>query len=85
MTADEKDLVKLIPTIQYFRKTYAPNSDSSDQKGVGTFKMFEPREKLVRLREELELVKNERVAPNVLDIVIGKHRAQRYEGYGNYQ
>lgn len=78
---EKQESIKHLPAIKYLRSTYAPNTDSNDQKAVSTFRMFETREKLQRLRNELQLVKESKVAPEICDLIIGKPRMGRYGSY----
>ena len=80
-TDENEKNVKLLPTIKHFRDSYSRSSDSDDKKGVRSFKMFESREKFLRLRQELVWIKENKVPDQVCDQVIGRARASRFTSY----
>ena len=76
---DEK--VKFIPTVDYYMKTYALSLGDNDQKAIVVFREYEPQEKVRRLQQELQWIKDGQVAENVLDNSVKKKRAVKYESY----
>ena len=70
-----------IPMLKYFDVTYARGFEGDDQKACDTFRMFESKEKLQALRQELQWLKEGRVSLKVLHSIIGKKRLSRYATY----
>lgn len=73
--------VRSVPTIQYYEKTYGRSCEGNDQKAVKLFRTYESQEKVRRLQNELIMVKDRQVSEKILDNLIGKKRASRYQGY----
>lgn len=70
-----------VPTIDYYRKTYANAMGGDDQKAVKVFRDYESQEKFRRLQSELMQVKNSKVRQKVLDRSVGKKRSSKYGSY----
>ncbi|MCC6953351.1 MAG: hypothetical protein IT290_04470 [Deltaproteobacteria bacterium] len=77
-------VVKLVPTIDYFQKNYGRSLEGNDQKAVRVFRDYEPNERLRRLQNELQQVKDKKVSENVLHAVVGKKRMHKYQGYDRW-
>ena len=80
-TDSDEQTVSGIPTIKYYQVSYANSMANNDQKAVRTFKDFESREKLGRLRQELVWVRDGMVRSAPLNEIIGAKRRSRYGGY----
>lgn len=74
-------LLKFVPTLDYYERTYGRNCEGNDQKAVNIFRNFETKEKLRRLQMELLWIKEGRVAEQVCERVIGKKRRARHGSY----
>ena len=83
-TESETPVVKLIPTVDYFQKNYGRSLEGNDPKAVRVFRDYEPRERLRRLQHELQLIKENKVSPDVLHAVVGKKRMHKYQGYDRW-
>ncbi|MCB0344627.1 MAG: hypothetical protein KDD66_05905 [Bdellovibrionales bacterium] len=77
-------MIRFIPTIQYYIRSYGNSAEGNDKKGFETFKMYEAHEKTRRLQTELSWLKSGRVDINVCDNVIGKKRAQKWQSYEHW-
>ena len=84
MAENEKELVRFVPTLQYFVKTYAMGGPGNDQKALKTYMMFESQEKVRRLQSELHWVKNNQVDETVLKSCVGANRAGKYGSFSNW-
>ena len=76
--------VMLVPTLEFYERSYAKSCDGNDQKALLTFKNYESKEKLRRLQAELQWVKESRVSEVVCDRVIGKKRKSRHQSYEHW-
>lgn len=74
-------IVVLIPTIEYFQKTYGGSCEGDDRKAVQLFADYEAQEKLRRLQQQLIMVRDGRVSEKICHRVIGKKRVVRHESY----
>ncbi len=81
---NQPETIKFIPTIEYFQKMYGASFEGNDKKAVLCYRNYEPQEKLRRLQGELMAVKNGKVAPHVLERVIGKKRLQTNKTYEHW-
>jgi hypothetical protein len=73
-----------IPTIDYYEKMYGKSLEGNDQKGIGIFKTYEPKEKHRRLQHELQMIRDGRVSEQVLDQVVKLKRKMRHQGYESW-
>lgn len=80
----KEQIIKLIPTLDYFQKNYGRSMEGNDQKAVRVFRDYEPAEKVRRLQHELQQIKDEIVADAVMDGVVGKKRKQKYKTYAGW-
>lgn len=77
-------IIKQVPTIAYFIRTYAVGFEGNDKKACRVFNDYEPKEKKKRLAQELTWVKDGIVAENVLDEAVKKKRAVKHESYKHW-
>ena len=73
--------VGILPTLDYFQKTYAGTMDGADQKAVGVFKSYESQEKLRRLQAELIWIKDGKVTSAACDRLVGRKRKAKHGSY----
>ena len=77
-------ILKLLPAIQQYQKTYANSCGNNDAKAIKLFKEYESRDKLQRLRTELIAVSQGRAAEPVCNKLIGLTRKSKYNGYDKW-
>lgn len=82
MPKDKK--VTSLPSIEYLIKSYSNSSDGNDQKAVNSFNMFETKEKVSRLKNELMWIRDGIVAEETCTRVLGVKRKAKYESYDNW-
>ena len=73
-----------IPTVLEWQKSYGRSCEGNDQKAVRIFRDYESKEKVRRLQNELQLIKDDKVRENVLEEVVGKKRMQKYQSYSGW-
>ncbi|MBL7661846.1 hypothetical protein JNK13_03735 [bacterium] len=81
---EKKPQVLVLPQMLHFLKTYAASSEVDLQRALSTYKMYESKEAVKRLQNELISIKASKVAPAVLDRVISKRRITRYGSYERF-
>ncbi len=76
--------INILPTLDYFQKTYSRSMEGMDQKAVVAFATYESHEKVRRLQNELSWVKDGKVSGSACDRIIGKKRKGKFESYEHW-
>lgn len=76
--------VRFIPVIKDYESKYAKSMEGNDLKALRTFRDYESSEKVRRLQQELQWIKGDMVAEDVLDEVIGKKRKSKWQSYSQW-
>lgn len=80
----ESRTVSAIPSVKYYDMMYGRSFEGNDRKAVHTFKLYESQERLRRLQNELQQVKQGKVTEKVCDLIIGKKRLSKFESYEHW-
>lgn len=75
----EKDQfpVKALPTVDVYIKTYAKSMGNNDLKAGKLFVEYENADRVRRLKSELASLVNNKVAPHIVEKVLGKVRLNK--------
>ena len=81
---EEKGSIPQLPTIAYYRKSYAPDVGTDEKRALKYFSEFESPEKKRRLRGEIQAVRDGRATQQACDLAIGKAWKGRHDSYENW-
>ena len=73
--------IAVLPTLEYFQRTYSKTMEGMDDKAIVVFKNYETHEKLRRLQNELTWIKDGKVSASACDRVVGKKRKGKHGSY----
>lgn len=81
---EDPGLLKVLPSLQFYQKTYANSCGNNDAKALRLFKEYESRDKVQRLKQELFAISKGRASEQVCNKIIGLTRKGKYDGYDKW-
>ena len=73
-----------LPEVQYYMRTYAQSLGNNDKKAATVFKQYESMERVRRLQNELQNIKDGRASDNICNQLMGKKRKSKHKTYEHW-